>query len=151
MSDFKEPRDAFVDDVRAGMPPLAEPDALDRVRTRALASPGAARSHRVSSRAWRIAGTVAAAAAVLVVAALVLAPRLETAAFAREQAADALLLKSDGSVLHSVVRYRSTGWNEQYGTTRATTVTNDGRPGSIRSASASVTRLSMWAMDPSTA
>jgi hypothetical protein len=47
--------------------------------------------------------------------ALALAPRHDTTAFAREQAADALLLKTDGRVLHSVVRYRSTGWSEQYG------------------------------------
>jgi hypothetical protein len=115
MSDSKDPRGTLIDELRRDMPPHAEEYALDRVRTRALASRNEFRSAHRPRRAWRIASVVAATAAVLVVGALALAPRHDTTAFAREQAADALLLKTDGRVLHSVVRYRSTGWNEQFG------------------------------------
>jgi hypothetical protein len=115
MSDTNDPRGTLADELRRDMPPIAEQDALDRVRMHALTSRGEVRSAHSSRRAWRIAGVVATVAAVLVVGALTLAPRSGTTAFARERAADALLLKTDGRVLHSVVRYTSTSWNEQFG------------------------------------
>lgn len=115
MSDRSDPRGMLIGELQRAMPPLADEDALDRVRMRALASRRRVRRARAPRRAWRIAGVVAATAAVVVVGALALTPRHDTTAFAREQAADALLLRTDGRVLHTVVRYRSTGWNEQFG------------------------------------
>lgn len=115
MHDSKDPRGLLIDQLRDEMPPIADTDSLHRVRNRALASRNQVRRTHASRRVWRVAGAVAATAAVLVVGLAVLAPRYETAAFAREQAADALLLKTDGRVLHTVARYRTTGWNEQFG------------------------------------
>lgn len=115
MSDINNPHGMLVDELQRDMPPLAEEAALGRVKTRALNSRGRAHAAHTSHRAWRMAGVVATVAAVLVVGALTLAPPSDTKAFAREQAADALLLKTDGQVLHTVVRYTSTSWNEQYG------------------------------------
>jgi len=115
MSDIDRSSDPLIDDLRADMPPLAAGDALDRVRMRALSSGAEFRTTRPSRRAWGIAGAVASTAIVLIAATLVLVPRLETAAFAREQAADALLLQTDGRVLHTVVRYQTTGWTEEFG------------------------------------
>jgi hypothetical protein len=114
MSEGKDPREMLVDGLHRDMPPIADEDALDRVRRRALASRGEVRRAYTSHRTWRIVGAIAATA-VFVVGALALAPRYNTVAFARERAADALLLKTDGAVLHTVVRYRSSDWNEQYG------------------------------------
>lgn len=115
MSSINDPHGMLVDELQRDMPPLAEEAALDRVRMRALASRGRSHAAWASHRGWRLATIAATVAAALVVGALTLAPSSDTKAFAREQAADALLLKTDGQVLHTVVRYTSTGWNEQYG------------------------------------
>lgn len=115
MSDINDPHGMLADELQRDMPPLAEEAALDRVRTQALASHRRSHTARTSHRGWRMAGVLATVAAVLVVGALTLAPPNDTTAFAREQAADALLLKTDGQVLHTVVRYTSTSWNEQDG------------------------------------
>jgi len=115
MSELHDSRDAFADALRADMPPAPSDDALARVRAHATELRRDTRRSPASRRAWRAVGGLAAAAAVIAVAALVLAPRLETAAFARERAADALLLPSDGRVFHAVMRYTDTAWNEREG------------------------------------
>lgn len=75
-----------------------------------------ANSHARRPRRLRQVALALTIVAVAIGLATLAAPgRHGTAAFAREQAADALLLKSDGRVLHTVVRYTSTNWNEQYG------------------------------------
>ena len=104
LSDHRDPHEAFVDTLRAEMPPVAGEDAGSRVRARVLAARPAAKSPALR-RSWRVAGSLATAVAVVAVAAILLAPRLENAAFARERAADALLFQSPGRVLHLELTY----------------------------------------------
>ena len=104
LSDHRDPHEAFVDTLRAEMPPVAGEDAGSRVRARVLAARPAAKSPALR-RSWRVAGSLATAVTVVAVAAILLAPRLENAAFARERAADALLFQSPGRVLHLELTY----------------------------------------------
>lgn len=116
MSEHDDQRDIFTEQLRADMPPVPSDESLARVRAHATADAVAAgRRSRRRGRSWRWAGAAVAAAAVIAVGAFVLAPRLETAAFARDQAADALVLKSDGRITHMVTRYSETGWTEKFG------------------------------------
>lgn len=115
MSDYEDAREEFVEGLRESMPSVPQSGALERVRSRAISRNGKTDSRPAVSGRWRVAGVALAAVAVVAVSVLVLAPRLETAAFARDQAADALLLRSDGHVLHAVMRYTETGWNEREG------------------------------------
>ena len=116
MSETNDSRDILADQLRADMPPVPSQDSL--VSVRSAAKRRAAHIHgqrRRSARGWRAAGAVLAAAAVIAVGAFALAPRLENAAFARDRAADALVLKSDGRITHMVTRFTETGWTEQFG------------------------------------
>jgi hypothetical protein len=65
--------------------------------------------------ALRIAAGVAVAALVLGAFAYVMQPRVDDSAFARQAAADAMLIPADGSILHYVVVYSDTGWTQQFG------------------------------------
>jgi hypothetical protein len=94
----------FIDTLRAEMPPAAGQDAASRVRTRVLASRSTHKSPALR-RSWRVAGSFAAAAAVFAVAVLLMAPRMETAAFARDRAVDALMFQTPGRVLHLEMTY----------------------------------------------
>ena len=104
LSDHRDPHEAFVDTLRAEMPPVAGEDAGSRVRARVLAARPAAKSPALR-RSWRVAGSLATAVAVVAVAAILLAPRLGNAAFARERAVDALMFQSPGRVLHLELTY----------------------------------------------
>ena len=104
LSDHRDPHEAFVDTLRAEMPPVAGEGAGSRVRARVLAARPAAKSPALR-RSWRAAGSLATAVAVVAVAAILLAPRLENAAFARERAVDALMFQSPGRVLHLELTY----------------------------------------------
>jgi len=104
LSNHRDPQEAFIDTLRAEMPPVAGEDADSRVRARVLAARPAAKSP-VLRRSWRVAGSLATALAVVAVAAILLAPRMETAAFARERAAAALLFQTPGRVLHLELTY----------------------------------------------
>lgn len=105
MSEYNDPQKRLVEGLRADMPPAAGEDALRRVRMRALGSRPAARTSPRRLRTWRMAGGMATAAAVIAVAALVLAPGQQTAAFARDKAAEALLFQAPGRVLHIEATY----------------------------------------------
>ena len=74
MSEYNDSREAFVDGLRADMPPAAGEDALERVKMRALSSQRASMESPLGQRSWRMAGGLAAVAAVIAVAALALAP-----------------------------------------------------------------------------
>lgn len=115
MHDGTDPRAVLTDRLRADMPPYADQAALDRVRLRASSARSEAAAPRASRHRLRMAGAVATAALVLAAGVWSLAPRQEATAFAREQAADALILESGGRVLHTVAHYTSTGWTEQFG------------------------------------
>lgn len=104
MSEHRHSQGAFIDTMRAEMPPVAGEDADSRVRTRVLAS-WQARKSPAPRRPWRVAGSLATAVAVVALAVLLLAPRMETAAFARERAAAALMFQIPGRVLHLELTY----------------------------------------------
>lgn len=104
MSDHRHPQEAFVDTLRAEMPPVAGEEARSRVRARVLAARPAPKSPALQ-RSWRVAGSLATAVAVVAVAAILLSPRMETAAFARERAAAALMFQTAGRVLHLELTY----------------------------------------------
>ena len=74
MSEYNDSREAFVDGLRADMPPAAGEDALERVKMRALGSRRASVESPLRQRSWRMAGGLAAVAAVIAVAAFALAP-----------------------------------------------------------------------------
>jgi len=74
VSEYNDSREAFVDGLRADMPPAAGEDALERVKMRALSSQRASMESPLGQRSWRMAGGLAAVAAVIAVAALALAP-----------------------------------------------------------------------------
>lgn len=125
LSDHRDAQEAFIDTLRSEMPPVAGEDAGSRVRARVLAGRLAAKSPapRLSRR---VTGLVAAAAMVAV-AVLLLAPRMETAAFARERAAAALMFQTPGRVLHLELTY-----NQQDRTADGDVLTNSDE------------RLSIW-------
>lgn len=104
MSEYRDPQEAFVDTLRAEMPPAAGEDADSRVRARVLAARQTSKSPALR-RSWRVAGSLATAVAVVAVAAILLAPRMETAAFARERAVAALMFQTPGRVLHLELTY----------------------------------------------
>ena len=110
MSEYNDSREAFVDGLRADMPPAAGEDALQRVKMQALGSRRASVESPLRQRSWRMAGGLAAVAAVIAVAALALAPGQQTAAFARDRAAEALLFQTPGRVLHIEATYTER-WN----------------------------------------
>lgn len=112
MSEYNDSREAFFDGLRANMPPAAGDDALQRVKKRALSSQRASVESPLRQRSWRIAGGLAAAVAVIAVAALALAPGQQTAAFARDRAAEALLFQTPDRVLHIEATYTEK-WNGQ--------------------------------------
>jgi len=74
VSEYNDSREAFVDGLRADMPPAAGEDALQRVKMQALGSRRASVESPPWQRSWRMAGGLAAVAAVIAVAALALAP-----------------------------------------------------------------------------
>lgn len=116
MSENNDPRDVFAQQLRAEMPPVPANESLSAVCDAAKGRANAIKQRsRRSALVWRGVGAVAAAAAVIAAGAFVLAPRLENAAFARDRAADALVLKSDGRITHMVTRFTETGWTEQFG------------------------------------
>lgn len=101
--------DDFVARLERDMPPVPDDAALTRVNARVRDRAGMHGAPSVSAaRVWRIAGALATVAAAAVVAAYMLTPRLDTAAFARERAADALLLPTDGRILHTVTHFTDT-------------------------------------------
>lgn len=104
VSEYRDPREAFADTLRAEMPPAAGEEASSRVRARVLASRHIRKSPALG-RSWRVAGSLATALSVIAVAAIMLTPRLETAAFARERAVDALMFQTPGRVLHLELTY----------------------------------------------
>jgi hypothetical protein len=114
MSEFKDPRDAFAEGLRGDMPPVPSAAVLERTHAEAIARDGHRRV-RLPSRRWQLGIALAAAAGVLALAWGVVAPRVETMAFARERAAQAAAIVSDGSAMHVVVRFTESSWNEQYG------------------------------------
>lgn len=115
MSEFKDPRDSFAEELRADMPPVPSAAALERTRVRTETMRVTGPRWRMPSLAWRVAiGSVAAVVAIAV-GSLAVAPRIETMAFAREQAAEAVTVANDGSVMHVAVRFTESSWNEQYG------------------------------------
>ncbi len=99
------------------MPPAPSDSSLEHARVRAIAEGSSAAVRSRSRRpVWRFASVAVAGLAVAAVAFGVLLPRAETAAFASEQAADALLMQvGAGKALHIVMRYTETGWNEKGG------------------------------------
>lgn len=104
MHEQKDSRDVLVERMRAVKPASPSREAADRVRMRVLGSVAAAPTTK-RPRVWRIAGSVATAAALIAVALVVLAPRIETAAFARDKAADALMFNTPGRVFHMEMTY----------------------------------------------
>jgi len=100
----KDSRDVLVERMRAVKPASPSREAADRVRMRVLGSVAAAPTTK-RPRVWRIAGSVATAAVLIAVALVVLAPRIETAAFARDKAADALMFNTPGRVFHMEMTY----------------------------------------------
>ncbi len=115
MSHQNDSRERAIDTLRAEMPPVAEEEALRRVREGAIKRHTARRASVLSRYPWRKVGVMAAAAVVIAVVALSLAPRTSTTAFGREAAADALLLQTEGRVLHVVVHYTETSSNDREG------------------------------------
>lgn len=104
MSEYNDPQKMLVDGLRADMPPVAAEDALRRVKARALGAPPAAHTSLMWLRSWRAAASFAAVAAVIA-AALAFAPGQQSAAFARDKAAEALLFQTPGRVLHVEATY----------------------------------------------
>lgn len=100
--------------MHTAFPPQPSEEALARVRDKSEAIRPRSTSAFNAKLAWRLVG-VAAATAVLVLGTLVAAPSWESRAFARDEAADALVFAKDGRVTHIVTRFTETSWNEQYG------------------------------------
>lgn len=103
------------EELRRTIPPVPTDDSLARMRVKTDRAVRNAESRAPGLRAWRIAGTITAAAAVLAVGVFAVSPALENRAFARDEAADALIFARDGRVTHVVTRMMETGWTEEYG------------------------------------
>lgn len=112
MSDPMDRIDGLAD-VHAAIPPMPSEAMLDRVRQRVSIVGRRAEMRAARTRAWRLAG--AAAAAVLAIGLVAASPSWENRAFARDEAADALVFARDGRMTHVVMRYTETGWTEEYG------------------------------------
>lgn len=108
---IKSDRDEF--DLQTALPPDPTRETLDGMRGKALARARSARSRTTRMTMWR--GVAVAAATVLAVWFLAASPAIENRAFARDEAADALVFARDGRVTHVVVRFRETHWNEEFG------------------------------------
>lgn len=108
---IKPDRDEF--DLRTALPPEPTRETLDGMRGRALSRARSARSRTIRTTMWR--GVAVVAATVLAVWFLAASPAIENRAFARDEAADALVFARDGRVTHVVVRFRETHWNEEFG------------------------------------
>lgn len=104
MSESRDSQEALIERLRADMPPAPSEDAACKVRARVLSSRPMGKAPAVR-RPWRLAGGFAAAAAVLTLAAVVAAPQMETVAFARERAVEALTFQVPGRVLHLEMTY----------------------------------------------
>jgi len=101
MSKEQISRETMIEELRVDMRPASRPEALQRIRSRALGSRSTRQSRWMSRTKWRMATGIAVAAAVVAVATFALAPGQQTAAFAREKAAAALLFQAPGKILHA--------------------------------------------------
>lgn len=99
--------DHFTQNHVSAAPPVPDAGSLERVREAARLATRPAVHVVFRRHSLRIAAAVTVA--VLVLGAFVLAflPRVDDSAFARQQAADALLLPADGSILHIEMTYAS--------------------------------------------
>lgn len=113
MSDHLTNPDREELDLQSAIPPEPSPAALDRLCRGVHLRTTPVRVRRTRLRVWRGAGI--AAAAVLAIGFLAASPAIENRAFARDQAADALVFARDGQVTHVVTRFTETSWNEQFG------------------------------------
>lgn len=98
MSDRHSSTEDLIARLRADMPPVPDAEDLRRTKLHVLDRRLAGRAS--TGRGWRLAGSVAVAAAVVLAAALAFTQGPQSAAFARDKAARALALQVPGRVLH---------------------------------------------------
>jgi hypothetical protein len=103
-----------VEALRNDMPPVPGEASLVRVRATAVRKHA---NRRTGFRAhpWRTAGGAVTVLALVAALAIVLTPRADTSAFAADEAVDALLLQTDGKVLHIEGTFTKTGENDREG------------------------------------
>lgn len=114
MSRQSEEARGIIEALRDDIPPMAGEDALVRTRASAVRK-HAGRRTGLRAHPWRTAGGAVTAMALVAGLALALAPRADTSAFAADEAIDALLLQTDGKVLHIEGTYTRTGENDRAG------------------------------------
>lgn len=114
MSRQSEEARGIIEALRDDIPPMAGEDALVRTSASAVRK-HAGRRTGLRAHPWRTAGGAVTAMALVAGLALALAPRADTSAFAADEAIDALLLQTDGKVLHIEGTYTRTGENDRAG------------------------------------
>lgn len=114
MSQQNDESRGVVEALRDDMPPAAGEAALARVRASAVRK-HAGRRTGFRAHPWRTAGGALTAAALVAGLAFALTPRADTSAFAADEAVDALLLQTDGNVLHIEGTWARTGENDREG------------------------------------
>lgn len=104
----------MIDALRDDMPPVAGESALQRVRASAVRKHDG-RRQGLRAHPWRTAGGAVTALALVAAAAFAVAPRADTSAFAADEAVDALLLQTNGKVLHLEGTWARTDENDREG------------------------------------
>lgn len=114
MSQQSEVTRGVVEALRDDMPPVPGEASLVRVRATAVRKHA---NRRTGFRAhpWRTAGGAVTVLALVAALAIVLTPRADTSAFAADEAVDALLLQTDGKVLHIESTFKETSENDREG------------------------------------
>lgn len=110
-----ETRSEIIGALRVDMPPVPDPVSLRRVKSMAELRGGDTERGRRWVRHRSLAGAGLVAVAAIAVIALVLTPRADTSAFATADAADALLLASEGSILHLEASWQLRSENDRDG------------------------------------
>ena len=114
MSQPSEAERGLIEALRDDMPPMAGKDALVRTRASAVRK-HAGRRTGLRAHPWRTAGGAVTALAVIAGLAFALTPRADTSAFAADEAVNALLLQTNGKVLHLEGTFTRTGENDREG------------------------------------
>lgn len=104
-----------MDRIRSQMPDKPDSSSLERVRTTALERTAQRRGVAGLRHPWRTLGGVTAIAAVVVALMIALPTSHSDPAFASDLAAEALMLQTDGEVLHIVATYTRTSENDAEG------------------------------------
>ena len=107
MSQQSETTHGVIEALRDDMPPAAGDAALVRVRASAVRK-NTTRRTGLRAHPWRTAGGALTVVAVVAALAFVAAPRADTSAFAADEAVDALLMQTDGNVLHIESTFKET-------------------------------------------